>query len=259
MNHPSSQEGSGEFSIWPDSTGSPQPPALRPSSDAGQHIIALQRAKHKSTENSLRLILQQLQTKHKRCIRRLARTYCNLSISLRYQGRLAEAESHQCRSLAYRLRELGEHHHETIFSMSNLSVLLHRQQKTHLAKVFAERAFQGYQRIYGRNHWRSLAALHNLAMVYASIGELDYANSLMMVALLRNQLTMRDRRGYVRVLASMICVAWIQHRRGSYQHAVQLYGRVSLLLEKIAPPDSPLKVVCQKLASAAERGMKIDI
>jgi len=164
--------------------------------------------------------------------RQLARIYRSVAMCLRHQGRHAEAELYQWRSVFHNLNELGEHHFETIFSMFSLATLLYRQGKYHFAKTFATRTVEGTRRIHGPVHWRTLVATHNLALIHAAMGEWNHAHSLMACVLQGNRSTVKEAHGSIRVLASTICMAWIKHHRGNHSNAAQLYQQAIHIMNR---------------------------
>ena len=69
-----------------------------------------------------------------------ATSYNNLAVTLRAQGKYAEAEAMHRRALAIRLKALGEDHPDTATSYNNLAVTLSAQGKYAEAEAMHRRA-----------------------------------------------------------------------------------------------------------------------
>lgn len=147
---------------------------LIPFSSRSRSRTALAEPELISTERSLRNLLRYFENmEDDPATRQIARVCHVLSRCLLCQGRIAEAEVFQWRSLLSNLDELGSEHPETIASMSCMSSLLYQQHKYQQAKSYGQRALENTKKVYGTSHWRTLAATKNLALVTVALQKPD--------------------------------------------------------------------------------------
>lgn len=208
---------------------------------------------YKRMETFLRRRYYILQKEQNTSKAQIARLCYNLALCLEFQGRDDEAEQYQRQSVIYRLRELGENDPHTIFSMSNLAAILFRLGKFEAARNVALRTLKSSNDLYGPDHWRTLVAHHNLAVVCAALGALDDAHSHITLAVhgvLRGKYDGRIE------LATTICSAWIESLCGCHGKAAELYHRVSSTLEGSENTTTALRATCQKLAFEADSHAK---
>lgn len=124
------------------------------------------------TEKSLRNLLRYFESSPSTSAKQQLGHVCQcLSRCLLRQGRMAEAETYQWRSLQYNLEVLGQDHPDTIASLSCLAIFQYRKRKYQYAKALASRVLECVSNIHGAEHSQTLAATHNLAIIDAAIIE----------------------------------------------------------------------------------------
>jgi len=106
-----------------------------------------------------------------------------VSILLKNQGRLDEAEP-LCREALEAAREvLGSRHPNTLVSMNNLAMMLSGQGKLDEAEPLYREALEARREVLGARHPDTLGSMHNLGGVLKDQGKLDEAEPLCREAL----------------------------------------------------------------------------
>jgi tetratricopeptide (TPR) repeat protein len=147
------------------------------------------------------------------------------AVTLRYQRKYTEAESHQ-RQIRQDLVEFhGVDHPKTLASTSNLAVVLCDQHKYEAAEILLQAALLGCQKTLGAQHTATLACQHNLALLYLGQSNGDKAVVTMERALVAKRALYAPRYP-PSLLASMLAMAWILQQQSRDAEAMELYEEI---------------------------------
>jgi hypothetical protein len=95
----------------------------------------------------------------------------NLAGDYRLQGKYAQAEELDSKTLEIRRRVLGPEHPDTLDTISDIAAMYQRQGNYALAETYAARARAGRRHALGPEHPETMASAADLALAYLSQGK----------------------------------------------------------------------------------------
>jgi tetratricopeptide (TPR) repeat protein len=175
----------------------------------------------------------------------------NLAVTLRYQRKYKEAESHQ-RQIRQDLVEVhGVDHPKTLASTSNLAVVLCDQHKYEAAESLLQGALLGCQKTLGVQHAATLACQHNLALLY-----LGQSNGEKAVVTIERALAAKRALYAPRyppsLLASMLTMAWILQQQARVVEAIELYDESLEGSLQTLGPEHNVTLACRAVIEGLE-------
>lgn len=154
----------------------------------------------------------------------------NIASLLKEQGKLDEAEPLCQQAVAMSRSKLGNDHHITITSLSNLATLYTQQgqlgdeAKLGEAELLCREALDVCQRKWGTDHECTLIALNNLASLHKERGNLDDAEMMYRQCLAVSRSVLGEN--HHDTLTSENNLASLLKRQGKFKEAEDLYLKV---------------------------------
>jgi CHAT domain-containing protein/Tfp pilus assembly protein PilF len=162
----------------------------------------------------------------------------NLATLYHHQGRYAEAELVNKRSLAIKEKALGPDHSEVAQSLNNLATLYYEQGRYADAGPLFKRALAIREKVLGPDHPDVAESLNNLAEVYKAAGDDADAEPLLKRALAIEEKALGP--DHPRVATSLNNLAELYRAQARYADAEPLYERSLAIEEKAFGHDHPI-------------------
>ncbi|KAE9392747.1 TPR-like protein [Gymnopus androsaceus JB14] len=154
-----------------------------------------------------------------------------LSRILREGGLWSKCELLEREVLAQHKAVLGEHHPDTLTSMSNLALTYQEQGNLDAAQQLQEQELAQRKVVLGEHHPSTLTSMSNLALTYKNQGNLDAAQQLQEQVLAQRKVVLGEH--HPSTLTSMSNLALTYKNQGNLDAAQQLQEQV-LAQRKVA-------------------------
>jgi serine/threonine protein kinase/tetratricopeptide (TPR) repeat protein len=144
------------------------------------------------------------------------------------------AEVHFERARQIRRERLGEEHPETLYSMGNVAVVYHRQDRYDEAEALCVETLELSRRVLGEEHPQTLDAMNLLGHVYMKQGRHDEAEQLLVKALESRRRVLGEEQ-----LRLMNSLAIVYMNQGRYDEAEQLHVNVLEIQRRVLGEEHP--------------------
>jgi serine/threonine protein kinase/lipopolysaccharide biosynthesis regulator YciM len=162
-------------------------------------------------------------------------TLGNTYISL---GKYEAAKQHLERAMQIRREQLGKEHPDTLYSMGNVAVVYHRQDRYDEAEALCVETLELNRRVLGEEHPQTLDAMNLLGHVYMKQGRHDEAEQLLVKALENRRRVLGEEQ-----LRLMNSLAIVYINQGRYDEAEQLHVNVLEIQRRALGEEHPETLV----------------